>query len=167
MKKVLFACALTIASFTALSQAKAATLLLRGEIATACTLNAIDTSAFPGASVNLPIVSGTTSTSVAKASVSCNNTGGYAIKASSANGFSRMSNTSNASSYVNYELELTGTGTTGFQALSGAPVTLKSAPLGAPINNELSTLNIRMYPIATPVAAGAYEDTVTITLTAL
>ncbi|MCM2282381.1 MAG: spore coat U domain-containing protein [Bdellovibrionaceae bacterium] len=167
MKKLLFALALTIASTAMVSRANAATLLLRGEILTACTLNSIDTSAFPGANINLPILTGTASTSVARASVTCNNLAGYTIDATSGNGLGRLVNTTNPTSYTDYQLELSGIGSSGFQSLSNIPSSLKTTALASPIVNEQSTISVRVFPIATAAAAGTYEDTVTVILTAL
>lgn len=167
MKKILFAVTLTLASTSLVSKAGAASLILRGEIAANCVLDSVDTAPFSGANLNLPIVAGTSSTSVANANVTCNNSNGYRIEATSANGNSRLVNTTVATSYADYELEITGVGSAGFQALSGTATTLKTTSLSAPVVGQSSAINVRVYPIATPAVAGTYEDTVTITLTAL
>lgn len=167
MKKLLFGLAVTLATTSLLTQANAATLLLRGEIADNCVLNSVDTTSFPGASTTLPIVAGTNSVSVANANVTCNSLDGYMLEATSGNGNSRLVNTTTPTSYTEYEIEVAGTGSAGFQALSSSATLLKQTTLAAPVVGENSLINVRVYPIATPAASGTYEDTVTLTLTAL
>ncbi len=167
MKKILFATALTLAFTSLMTEAKAATLLLRGQIASNCVLDSVDTAPFAGANLNLPIIAGTPSMGIANANVSCNSNDGYRIDATSANGQSRLANTTTPTSYAEYELEVAGAGSMGFQALGGTPTTLKQTTLSAPVVGQASAINVRVYPIATPAVSGTYEDTVTLTLTAL
>lgn len=165
MKRLFFGIALTLAFA---NQAQAATLLLKGEVAPNCVLNSVSTAPFGNNNITLPIVSGTASTSVAESSVTCNTLAGYSIEATSANGLSRLAHTGAPSSYyTDYQLEITGTGSTGFQSLSSTPTALKTTSLSAPVTNQASTINVKVQPISTPAVAGTYEDTVTITLTAL
>ncbi len=168
MRKVLATMSFAfIATTAAYNQAHGQNLLLQGTVGVTCVLDSVDTSPFGTANTTLPIVAGTTSTAVANAVVTCNNANGYTIAAASANGMSRLAHTGNPNTYyTTYAIEVTGTGSIGFAYLSSVPTALKSLSLSGPIVGDTAAINVRVDPIATPAASGAYEDTVTFTLTA-
>jgi hypothetical protein len=140
-----------------------ATLNISGEITNVCTLDSVTPS---GSATTLPIVAGGNDIVVGTTSVTCNNGAGYDIDASSANNGLLVNDTS-PNNTTAYNFEITGTGSQGEISLTTSDQNVVShTSLAAPITSD--SRNIEVDVTAVSIAyAGTYEDTITITLTAL